>query len=128
MAEQTNGAPATFFQRTEDFISLYANNFQVEQSAFDLKLIFGELNQSENKVRVDQHSSVTIPWVQAKLLIYYLQVNLAGFEVQRGKIKIPNDLLPSPVPPVPSEQKNDPKIQELFELIKKIREQFVTNL
>ena len=128
MAEQTNAAPAISFQRTEDFISLYANNFQFEQSAFDLKLIFGQLDQSKGKAHVDQHSSVTIPWVQAKLLMYYLQVNLAGFEMQYGKIKIPNDLLPPPVPPVPSEQKNVPKIEELFELVKNIREQFVSNL
>src|SRR3990167_11504158 len=76
MAEQTNGVPTLNFQHTDDFISLYANNVQFEQSAFDLKLIFGELNQAGGKALVDQHSSMTIPWGQAKLLLYYLQVNI----------------------------------------------------
>ena len=128
MAEQTNVVPTLNFQRTDDFISLYANNIQFEQTAFDLKLIFGELNQAGGKVLIDQHSSVTIPWGQAKLLLYYLQLNIAGYELENGKIKIRGDLVPLPIGPLPAGQEDNPKVRELFEVVKNLREQFVSNL
>ena len=34
------------FIRDPDFTSLYANNIRIERSVWDLKLIFGELDQS----------------------------------------------------------------------------------
>lgn len=116
------------FTRTDDFVSEYANNFQFEQSVFDLKLIFGQLDQSKGPAVVEQHTSVTIPWISAKLLLYYLQLNIAGYELQNGKIKIPPELLPPSVGPLPEEQQNDPKAQQLFQQIEKIREQFMSNL
>lgn len=128
MAEQTNVAPTLDFERTEDFIPLYANNVQFEQSAFDLKIIFGELNQSQSKVRVEQHSSVTISWAQAKLMAYYLQLNIAGYETQMGKIKIREDLVPVAIPPLSPEQEKDPKIREFFDIAKGLREQFIASL
>jgi hypothetical protein len=63
MAEPTNAGPVGDFQRVDDFNSYYANNIanniQLEWSQFDLKLIFGQLDQSAGKVRVEQHSAVT---------------------------------------------------------------------
>jgi hypothetical protein len=59
MAEPTNAGPVGDFQRVDDFNSYYANNIQFEWSQFDLKLIFGQLDQSAGKVRVEQHSAVT---------------------------------------------------------------------
>lgn len=129
MAEQTDTTQTGgFYERLEDFFSLYANNFQIERTIFDLKLIFGQLSESGGKLHVEQHSSVTLPWIQAKLLMYFLQMNIAGFEFQNGKIKIPTDLLPPPLPPLSPEQENDPKIRELLDLLKSLREQFVSNL
>lgn len=128
MAEQMNVVVKENFERAEDFISLYANNIQFEQSAFDLKLIFGELDQSQGKVRVEQHSSVTIPWAQAKLLMFYLQVNISLFELENGKIKIRNDLLPQPVRKLSEEEKKIPKAEELTELLEALRQQFISNL
>lgn len=124
MAEETSTTPALNVTRTDDFVSLYANNIQFEQSAFDLKLVLGELDQSSGKVTVEQHGSVTIPWAQAKLLVYYLQVHIAAYEFQMGKIKIRQDLIPPPIP----EQKGDPKLEAFYELITNIREQFVLGL
>lgn len=127
MAEETSITPALNVTRTDDFVSLYANNIQFEQSAFDLKLVLGELDQPSGNVRVKQHSSVTIPWAQAKLLVYYLQVHIAAYEFQMGKIKIRQDLVPPPIP-ISSEQKDDPKMKVFYELISNIREQFVSGL
>jgi len=128
MAEETSTTPGLQFKRIDDFISLYANNIQIEQTAFDLKLVLGELDQSQGKVRVEQHSSVTISWGQAKLLVYYLQLNIAGYELQMGKVKVREDLVPAPFPQLSPEQEKDPKIRELFNILKSIREQFVSNL
>jgi len=56
-----------FFARVEDFVNYYANNVQFEASSFDLKVIFGQLQQSHG-TQVLQECAVTVPWVQAKLL------------------------------------------------------------
>ena len=128
MVAETNPTQTTKIERREDFISLYANNVQIEQTAFDLKLVFGELDQSQGKGRIQQHSSVTISWAQAKLLAYYLQVNIAGYEVQNGKIKIRKDLVPVEIPQLLPRQQKDPKIRELLGLIKNLRKQFVSNI
>lgn len=120
MAEQTNVAN---FTRIEDFVSLYANNVQFEQSEFDLKLIFGQLDQVEGKTRVEQHGSVTISWLQAKIFLYFLQLNLAGYEHLHGKIKVPDSLLPPPIE-LPTEQEVDPALREMAELFKTLRERF----
>jgi hypothetical protein len=128
MAEQTNTPPG-IFERVEEFDALYANNVQIEQSVFDLKMVFGQLDQSQpGKMRVEQHTSITISWVQAKLLLFYLQLNIAGYESQNGKIKIPDDVMPVPIPPLTPEQENDPKFRELFEVFKAVRDQFIANL
>lgn len=128
MAEETGTAPTLQFKRVEDFVSLYANNVQIEQTAFDLKLVFGELVQSQRPALVEQHSSVTLSWPETKLLSYYLQLNIASYEIQMGKIKIREDLIPIALPQLSPEQEKDPKIQELFAVAKRLHEQFIASL
>jgi hypothetical protein len=66
---------------------------------------------------------MTVSWVQAKLILYYLQTNIAGFEHFHGeKIKIPDDVLP---PPVPEPTDDIPKVRQMHEIFKKIREEFI---
>ncbi len=117
------------FRRMDDFIAEYANNFQLEQSTFDLKLIFGQLDQSEGAAVIQQHTAMTIPWASAKLLMYYLQLNIAGYELQNGKIKIPNELIPPPADRLPKEEEeSNPNLKKLFDLVESLRKQFIENL
>lgn len=72
MAEETETqetAKAPDSTRHEEFTSLYANNVQFEWSQLDLKLIFGQLDQSRGKAQIEQHTAMTIPWMIAKLHI-----------------------------------------------------------
>jgi len=128
MDEETGATPVQEFRRAEDFSSVYANNLQFELSAWDLKMIFGELDQRGGKVAVDQHTSVTLSWLQAKLLNFFLEINLAVHELEHGKIKIPKNLLPPvPVPPL-GELADVPQAKTIFELITKMREEFIAGL
>jgi hypothetical protein len=97
MAEET-AQPKPAFVRDEDFASLYANHVWYELSVWDLKLIFGETDQLQGPGTIVQHTSVSVSWLQAKLMAYFLQVNLAIYENQNGPIRIPNAVLPPPPP------------------------------
>ncbi len=82
-------------KRSADSIELsveYANNVMFEPTIWDLKLIFGEW--SGRSQSVEYHTSVTIPWAQAKLMLYYLQANVAAHEAANEKIKIPVTVMP----------------------------------
>jgi len=52
--------------RTDEMNTEYANNVFFEPTVWDLKLIFGEWSSRANLV--DWHTSVTVPWAQAKLM------------------------------------------------------------
>ena len=72
----------------------YANNSQFELSAWDLKIAFAQLDQSEGQPSADWRAVVTIPWAQAKVLAYYLQMNIAIFEHEYGPIAVPASVIP----------------------------------
>src|ERR1700733_9457104 len=78
----------------------YANNVFFEPSIWDLKLIFGEFSGRADAV--DWHTSITLPWAQAKLLHYYLGLNISIHELaNRSAIEIPAQMLPT-LPPLPA--------------------------
>ena len=107
----------------DDLTTDYANNVAFETSVWDLKLIFGEYSDQDKSV--EWHTSITIPWAQAKLMQYYLQINLEFNEQQQGKIKIPSVAIPpAPSPPDP----DDPAAKALYELVQRNREKFMENL
>lgn len=115
------------FRRSDDFSSVYANNIRFETSYWDMKLVFGELDQSEGKQVVDQHTAVSVPWGQVKLMIYYLQLNLAFYEAVHSKVKIPDDLWPLEIVPLPEELMKNPQIKASFDYVQKLREKFVAD-
>ena len=120
--------PPMPFKHAEEFVSLYANNVQIEQSVWDLKLVFGQLDQSQPSVFVEQHTAMTIPWIQAKLLSYFIDLHLEAYESVNGKIRVPTEVLPpEPVPPT-DEQMTSPYAQALYELIKRRREEWIASL
>jgi len=82
----------------DDVVPVYANNVRFEMTAWDLRMLFGQLMPiSEGRGQVDWHTDVTIPWAQAKLMHLYLGMNLTLYERENGKITIPVSVMPSPL-------------------------------
>jgi len=101
MPDEKRNPPNIQREMEEDFASLYANNVVYEPSVWDLKLIFGQLDQKstggEGQATVDYHTAITLPWSVVKLMVYYLRVNLAGHEAETGPVKLPERVLPARV-------------------------------
>jgi|ERR1035441_7450252 hypothetical protein len=96
------------FTRDEDFESLYATNVNFEPSVWDLKLIFGQLDQSSGRAVVKQHTAISVPWIQVKLMAYYLEAQLAIHDIDFGAVIVPPSLIPpSPDPTSPEIQGNE---------------------
>jgi hypothetical protein len=118
-------------RRAENFISRYANNIQMESSAFDMKLVFGTLDLSgavPEKISVEQHTAMNISWPEIKLLIFFLRLHLAGFEVENGTVKVPLDALPPEPPDEIPEQYDNSRGRRAFDIIRKIRAEFISDL
>jgi hypothetical protein len=83
------------FKRAEDFVSAYANNVFFETSVFDIKLTFGELCQPyKEQPYIEQHTSISLPWLQAKIACLLWAINIAAHEKKYGIITIPEGVLP----------------------------------
>jgi hypothetical protein len=89
-SEKPNDAVEAF-----DFESVYANNSFFEPSVWDLKVIFGQLEQHGGKTKVDWHTAVTMPWTAAKIFVYFLRINIMIHEVRNGPIKIARSVIPA---------------------------------
>jgi hypothetical protein len=81
------------YRRSDDFMRRYSNNTFLEGSVWDLKILFGELDQKLGTNVVTQHTAVTLSWAQAKVLFHFLRVHLAGYEAEHGRLKIPKHIL-----------------------------------
>jgi len=76
-------SPDITFNQSKDFLKAYANHVLIQQSAFDVTLVFGEMDQSGGKTNVvEQHTSITLSWPEAKLLSFFLAANILGHEVE----------------------------------------------
>jgi hypothetical protein len=119
--------PNVVLKRDEDFTALYANNVLSEASAWDLKVIFGILDQSVVPNQIVQHTSINLPWTQVKLQSYYIKVALAIQEFYNGKINIPAAVIP-----INPEKLNTPETQatpqELRDKITQIYKDFISSL
>ena len=112
-------------KRHEDFESLYANNVRFESSVWDLKLLFGELDQSTGKDLIELHTAITVPWTTAKLMLYFLQLYIAAHELEEGKIRINPRVFPAQPPPLTPEQENNELIKATRELALKMHAEFI---
>ncbi len=103
----------------DEVIPVYANNVRFEMTAWDLRLIFGQLElMSEGKASIDWHTDVTLPWAQAKIMHLYLGMNLALYERENGKITVPASVLPAPVTaPPPGVDASNPETLETFRFV-----------
>lgn len=75
-------------RRIDDFATKYANNINVDTSAWDVKLTFGEVDQLSDGAVINEHTAITISWKQAKILAYLLQLQIIGHEGQQGHIHL----------------------------------------
>lgn len=107
-------------QRREDFAEFYANNSQVLSSVWDLRLVFGQLDQSQGPNTIVQHSAVTLPWPQAKVMLYFLQMHLASHEAEHGKIIVPKGIIPE----FPKPQKGKDH-EKTLAVLRKLYEDFI---
>jgi hypothetical protein len=111
----------TGVERTPEFKELYANNVRFESSVWDLKLLFGTLDQSVDPSFVRQNSSVALPWVQAKIMLHFLYANVLFQEAINGTISVPTGLRPAPMTPfTEGELKDDPKAQAVIDRVNKL--------
>jgi hypothetical protein len=127
MAEQIPSQVPPEIRRATDLPSIYANNIHFELSIWDLKLIFGELQQHEGKEVINQRLAVTIPWLQAKILSLFLQLHVAFYEAWQGKIHVPPQFRPQ-LPPSDQESETDPAARAIAEAVRKKIEQLLADL
>lgn len=120
MTEETKD---TNVLRGPDFVDRYANNLRLESSVWDLKLVFGSVDQFAIPVALRQHTGVTIPWSEAKLVVYYMYLNILLHEVQNGKVTIAESVWPPDIEKVfEAEAGADENIRNVVERIKKLRD------
>jgi hypothetical protein len=112
-----------------DYFEVYANQALYEASAWDLKIIFGSLDQSTGVARIKKTFAVNVPWAQVKLAIFGLGFQVAVEELQDGKIRIRPALIPPEVPPPTEDQeKAAPLSRPIHEAYMRLREQFIREL
>lgn len=98
--------PITKFEQSEDFISRYANHVYFYTSVFDIRTIFGEIVQfPDGSPKIEQHTSVTLSWRQAKITALFLAMNVAMHENKFGALDIPDGILPPTFQRSPEEGK-----------------------
>lgn len=90
-------------RKSEDFFQVYANNTLFQSSNWDLKILFGELEPSLGPNVILQHTAVTLPWAQVKIIIYFLSIHLALHEAQFGRVQIGKGLINEIAPQRPKD-------------------------
>lgn len=128
MPEQTAASSQFDFERDADFVSLYANHVWFENSAWDLNLVFGQLDPSRGPNAVRQHTAIALSWMQAKLLAHFIEVNILLHEAHNGKVAIPPHLRPPEISPLTAEEEKDPVKRETNKRIRELRETFLESL
>jgi hypothetical protein len=119
MAEKSTTSAGAIV-RTSDFVDRYANNVTLESSVWDLKMLFGTLDQTTKPESVRHHTAMHVTWAQAKLMAFYLQTNIMFHEAANGKIKIPDQAMPAAVNPAES-MWSFPDAKEMIDKLAKLR-------
>lgn len=131
MSDETTAkvTPSIRAERTDNFFATYANSVMFEPTAWDLKFIFGQIEQaSDGGTIVKQHLAVSVSWPQIKLALFWLRMQVEAMEEQSGKIAIRKDVLPPEPPPLTPEQAKDPVAKKFYESYIKAREEFLASL
>ena len=127
MSQPNNDRPENVTEGDlDEVIPVYANNVRFEMTAWDLRILFGQIMaMSEGRGQIDWHTDVTIPWAQAKLMHLYLGVNIALYERENGRITVPSAVLPAPLstPPEGVDTAN-PEALDTFKLVQGLIKSF----
>jgi hypothetical protein len=118
----------TTVERSADFRNYYANNVFIESTAWDLKITFGHLDRASAPVLVKNECSVTLPWPQAKLALFWIALHVEMAEAEVGqKIPVRKDLWPQELPEkLPNTVEADAASTERFRRIyDKLRTEFL---
>jgi hypothetical protein len=118
--------PIEFRRDTEDFATRYANNASFEGSSWDLKMTFGQTDQTLGSDVIVQHTAITIPWSYAKIFSYFLQATIAAQEAEVGHIEVPSKILLPPPEDLPPEVRDKLKHpNEGMAAVRRVWEAFV---
>ncbi len=129
MAPEKPAVPQATFELADEVYEAYANNVYYESGAWDLKLIFGQLDQRDGKIKVIQHSAITLPWPLVKIMTYWLRGQVEAHEAMNGKIRIPPAVIPQALPPLTEEnKKSDVNAETIYKIFNRLREEFVSSL
>ena len=79
----------------KDSVSRYANNVQFDSNIWGMRLQFGEIETEGGTMVINQHTTITIPWLLAKILMGYIWANVSGHEAEFGEIQVPARFLPA---------------------------------
>ena len=107
MAKQAKTAPperkVNYLTPPEGMPMYYSNHFQIGNTVFDLRVVFGEVvNVTNDEISIRLGAQVTMTWLQAKALAAGIQAYVDEFEEQNGPIKTEFPMLSSPqMPPIP---------------------------
>ena len=129
--DETTAQPveALQYERTPNFISTYANNAYFESSAWDLKIIFGQLDQPiGDSAIIKQHIAVTVPWAQAKLALYYLRLHVEANEIYNRRISNTRRSTTGRTAASDAGTKADSNAKRLHELMRKVHAEFIASL
>jgi uncharacterized protein DUF3467 len=94
--------------KTADFVSRYTNNVRFERTVWDLKFVFGQLDQSTpGETATQQHTAVSMAWSEAKVVAYLLLTQLELYQAEYGQIRLPLSVIP------PRPNSSDPALTDL---------------
>ncbi len=98
MAESEQNAPKQqpAVTRAANFSVKYASHVHFNTSMFDLTMTFGQFLPTErgDQTYLEQHTSMSVSWLEAKLAALFLVTNIALHEAQFGVIRIPPNARP----------------------------------
>ena len=125
-ADSASSTKPIDYRRREDFAEFYANNVLYQPSAWDLKLVFGELDQSLGENVVVQSCGITVPWRQVKVGIYFLQFHLTAYESAHGRVSVPKGVVRE-IPTQPPKEVTDksPDAEKSWKQLRKLYEDFI---
>jgi len=120
MAEESTSQQALGAKPAE----VYANIANFGTTFWDLTLTFGQMVKRGEQEEFESRVSVTLPWMQAKALSIYLQLNIFAYEKQYGKINLPPQFLPF----LPEPETSDSNLRTQWETLQKKLKQILATM
>ncbi len=123
--EEPTASEPIDYRKTATFRNEYANNAFLEPSVWDLKINFGQLEQSIGPNVVVQHTGISMPWNQVKVFSYFLRLHVLAYEQENGRIRMAKNIIrPVPIPDKKT-AKNFSKAMERHKIIMQLYEDFM---